>query len=427
MCFSTIAVQFCFWGFIWFYPRQQDASLVYVLVLGDLGHSPRTYNQCASLIKAGKKVVLFGFLESSLPPCSEEHIKNKSFKIVSLSSFRCGFIKNNLLRYFVKTILQTIAIFYTLILSSIKSGSTPAHFLVQNPPSIPALFVVYTYCQLYDVQFVIDWHNYGYSIMRVQKANSLLVKIAMFYEKLMMRLSDSNFTVTNAMKTELVSYGAANISVLYDKPHPRFQKLEENEKTEFLQRISSSFPELKGALKKPLIVSSTSWTEDEDFGILLDALKLCRDRNLAFTVAITGKGPQKDFYKREIKKIDMKNIEIVTPWLEIEDYPKLLGAATLGVSLHTSSSGCDLPMKVVDMFGAGCPAFALNFPAIGELVKDGKNGKIFNSADELAEIIIDHLEKPSLISEYRENLVKERISWEDHWSAVASPHFSVTS
>ena len=58
-------------GFVWFYPRKQEESLAYVLVLGDVGHSPRTYNQCASLIKAGKKVVLFGFVESSLPPCSK--------------------------------------------------------------------------------------------------------------------------------------------------------------------------------------------------------------------------------------------------------------------------------------------------------------------------------------------------------------------
>mgnify|MGYP003341042615 CR=1 FL=1 len=39
---------------------------------------------------------------------------------------------------------------------------------------------------------------------------------------------------------------------------------------------------------------------------------------------------QDTYYKNEIKKLDMKNLEIVTPWLEIEDYPKLLGAATLG-------------------------------------------------------------------------------------------------
>lgn len=270
--------------------------------------------------------------------------------------------------------------------------------------------MVYVYCQLFDVKFVIDWHNYGYSIMEVQKANRLLVKIAEFYEKLMMRLSDSNFTVTQAMKRELETHGAQNISVLYDKPHPRFQKLEENERIAFLQRISKSIPELKAALTKPLIVSSTSWTEDEDFGILLEALKICNSQNISLIVAITGKGPQKNFYKKEIEKLAMKNIEIVTPWLEVEDYPKLLGSATLGmkmkglisehnlgVSLHTSSSGCDLPMKVVDMFGAGCPAFALNFQAITELVKDGENGKIFNSSDELAELIREHLVKSSRI------------------------------
>ena len=75
-------------------------------------------------------------------------------------------------------------------------------------------------------------------------------------------------------------------------------------------------------------------------------------------------------------------------FVEARDYPVLLGCADLGISLHTSSSGRDLPMKIVDMFGCGVPVLAKDFECLGELVQDGKNGRVFVTGEELGKEMI---------------------------------------
>lgn len=144
-----------------------------------------------------------------------------------------------------------------------------------------------------------------------------------------------------------------------------------------------------------LLLSSTSYTPDEDFMEMIKALDQIYAKKQEFPqfeiprifVLVTGKGPQKEMYEGifEEKNLEWKGlITIKTAWLEIDDYPKIVAAADLGVCLHYSSSGLDLPMKVVDMFSAQLPCIAYDYHAIGELVIDGENGKVFENSDQLS-------------------------------------------
>lgn len=144
-----------------------------------------------------------------------------------------------------------------------------------------------------------------------------------------------------------------------------------------------------------VLFSSTSWTPDEDFGILLDALERVNEvaeasptRYPPFLVIVTGKGPQKAEYEARIRSEPMSRVAVRTLWLEADDYPRIVGCADLGISLHVSTSGLDLPMKVVDMFGAGVPVCAVGFPCLGELVQHGNTGLVFGDSEELASQIL---------------------------------------
>lgn len=41
---------------------------------------------------------------------------------------------------------------------------------------------------------------------------------------------------------------------------------------------------------------------------------------------ITGKGPLQGHYLHEISKVQWNKVKIITPWLQADDYPRLLGS-----------------------------------------------------------------------------------------------------
>ena len=115
-----------------------------------------------------------------------------------------------------------------------------------------------------------------------------------------------------------------------------------------------------------LMVSSTSWTEDEDFSILFESLEaidsLEEDPEIpAIVCIITGKGPQQGYYRDLIRRKTWNRVQFEMVWLEADEYPKMIAASDVGVCLHNSSSGLDLPMKILDMFGCCLPVIAFDY------------------------------------------------------------------
>ncbi|KAK5098100.1 mannosyltransferase [Exophiala xenobiotica] len=318
--------------------------------------------------------------------------------------------------------------------------------LVQNPPSIPTLALALLVCRSRKVKLVIDWHNLGYSNLALKLGHSHpLVQLAKVYEQRMGRFAHYHFAVTNAMCAVLESqFGIQGaILPLHDRPSPLFVPLPDAEQIAFFTRHELTAAEVANiiASKTRVVVSSTSWTADEDFSVLLEALCNYSERATSdsphlpeLLVIITGKGPLKLHYLEKIReresKQELEMVAIKTAWLSFEDYASLLGAADLGVSLHTSSSGVDLPMKVVDMFGAGLPVLGYNnYQSWPELVREGINGKGFSNAKQMSDIMMELFNPTSqTLNMLKEGAIQEsRRRWDSEWDPVAGRLFGLTT
>lgn len=270
-----------------------------------------------------------------------------------------------------------------------------------------------------------------------------LVLASKWYERKLCRSATAHFTVTHAMRRVLHEDFdlKANVLPLHDRPASQFQPLHAAARTAFLSTLddTKSYADSILTCSSRLLVSSTSWTPDEDFSVLLEALTIYSEKattthpQLPVIVAIiTGKGPEKEKYLLQIEKLKnegkLEMVLIKTAWLSLQDYASLLASADLGVSLHTSSSGVDLPMKVVDMFGAGLPVLGWNkFEAWPELVIEGKNGLGFADADEMAQKLI-HLLSPdnNTLALLKEGALAEgNRRWDDEWAPVAGRLFEL--
>ncbi|KAI0369957.1 mannosyltransferase [Pilatotrama ljubarskyi] len=444
------------------HPRPALRSVA-ILVLGDIGRSPRMMYHAESFATNKFQTYLVGYGGSKPIPSL---LTTPRVRIVYLNeppTYLRGL--PFLLAGPLKVLSQVVDILQTLL---VRIPHPPEFILVQNPPSIPTLALVWIVSKLRGCKVIIDWHNLGYSILALKLGDEhTFVKVAKWFESYFGQSAYAHLFVTRAMRDYLVKEWnlQGHKIVLHDRPPARFHRASPSESHELFQHLlpalsvptlTSFLPTAKppystpfthipptgpSAIPRPasgtapdinysldlndlspfteyvampelrpdrpaLLVTSTSWTPDEDFSLLLEALKQYERRAREcggedagqklpkVLMVVTGKGPLRSKYMREVERLQIGEgegadgpwnyVRCVSLWLEADDYPLLLGSADLGISLHSSSSALDLPMKVVDMFGCGLPVCALGFACLDELVKDGVNGLVFHNAEQLA-------------------------------------------
>lgn len=397
-----------------------------VIVIGDLGRSPRMQYHALSLAAAGSDVDLIGLEGTAVLPAVSSQSRINVHRLPDKSF--AGRAKGGVRRFVLGSALRGVGQSVRLLLALLRIPK-PNVILVQNPPAFPTLFIGWLVSRLRGAKFVIDWHNLAHTIAAVRVGDHhRAVKALARSERRWSHRADANLTVSKNFAGWLArEYKIAPI-VVYDRPSVAFVRPSPSEIESRWRKLATDLQ--LPSTRTPLIVCPTSWTLDEDFDLLLESLERA-ERQLPpsttplLTVLLTGKGPMRETFETRAARRNFKTIAVRTVWLEPADYPVVVGMADLGLCLHQSSSGLDLPMKLADLRGAGIPVAVYDYaPVLSEVVTAGHEGITFRDPGDLAKLFVAiatrSIELNSLLARSRQWLEQnppER--WDAQWDATA--------
>ena len=338
-----------------------------VLVLGDLGRSPRMQRHALMLASSGFDVHLLGLGDTPLPSnvAKAAHVR--------------------LLR---RSPLSAAVRLAFLLLFSVRRADV---ILVQTPPALPLLPVVLFLAPLLRARVIVDWHNFTTDMLQLRSDSRFLMRLAANAERRARRAS-AHLAVSNALASELRRRHGIESTVLHDRPTRAF---------------------VPAIAKRPLVISPTSWSLDEDFDLLIDAARFLEDRQKKIRILVTGRGERRAQFERKFDALGLRHVQLKTDWVPPDDYPALLASADLGLCLHRSASGVDLPIKLAEMRGCDVPALVLDYGAVlREIVQEGESAIFFRTAYELASLLAD----PPPFAPMR-----PPPRWEEEWTRVVPP------
>ena len=407
-----------------------------VVTLGDLGRSARMRYHAQALAAHGVDVDLVGFEGTPLPRAITAEPRITVHRIAPpLRRMRRDLTGAS---YAASGLLNAARVSFRLW-RTLAGLARPDLVLVQDPPAFPTLAVSWFSLRGRGVRFVVDWHNLGYTLLQLRLGQwHPVVRLARWFERRDARRVDANLCVSRGLAAFLESrFGVKQARVLYDRPASAFVPIERADRERFRQALFTRFGIRASTVG--FIVCPTSWTEDEDFDVAIDAVTHLEERIRGWeagssarrfpelVILVTGDGARRAEFERRFAGLPARRVQLRARFLEPDDYPQVVGSADLGLCLHRSSSGLDIPMKIADLFGAGVPVCALDYGAcLAERVRHGDNGLLFSTSRQLADVLFDLFETfpadQASLERLRTGARKSaRPTWEEGWVREARP------
>lgn len=176
--------------------RPHRKNVVLIMVLGDIGRSPRMMYHASSFARHDWETVLLGYNDTPLIPALLEapHIHPIGIKSPPALVMALPWI----IRAPVRIAYQVFSIIYAILF---VIPVHPEFIMVQNPPSIPTLLLARYLARVCNSKLIIDWHNTGYSILAMRTGEaSALVRIAKWFESTFGKQAYAHLFVTRALE-----------------------------------------------------------------------------------------------------------------------------------------------------------------------------------------------------------------------------------
>lgn len=178
----------------------QPPFVAWVVVLGDLGRSPRMQYHTLSLCQApgATAVHAVAYAGSRLLP----QLEAAPNLCLHAAPEPPAWIRRlpRVLGLVAKVVIQVLQLLWLLLVTLPR----PHVILLQNPPSIPTMALCWLAAKRHRARLIIDWHNYGYTILALSlRPGHWMVRLAARYEHFWGRRGTHHFCVTKAMQQDL--------------------------------------------------------------------------------------------------------------------------------------------------------------------------------------------------------------------------------